>query len=434
LESQFIAQVPEGLIMPDQTFPPSDEKRRSRVASARTVIFDPDNFREVIRPLNVMLIAASGIFLALLLLICVLQLSKPGIWNLLLVAMGGMGTGGLLGFIYGSYGTDVSTRFGPVFSLIGGLLTGATITDLAKEDSGISRCLNSLAIACGLNAGGLIFAVICTFGAAGFLLMYINLGLTLSVYTGQLNKYLEQLRTLRIEVTSRETVRHVPIVDTENRRGTMEVDKSVTTAAVSITAIPGAGVTGSADKLLDDARAYATLKDHVMVEMALRNAIKQRPNDTRIMYDLGLHLLFSITGREAESIPYLEEVVQNPDAPAIAWKNLGFACLWGATTLRRSIEVTHKYLELYPHDKEAKLWLAAAQARLISPQDEEKRKELLAEVSALVKDDPFMRQRILEEAADGEDDDFARWRGDPGFLELLATGARGATKENGGLP
>src|SRR5437868_4214559 len=131
--------------MPDE---PIDDKKTGAVPGAGDE-FNLHDFKRFMRPSNIMLFSASGIFFAALLLICIIRGSDPSIWNLLLVATGALGVGGLMGFIYGSYGSDVTKRFDPVFTLIGGLLTGAAITDLAKNESGINRALNSLASACG---------------------------------------------------------------------------------------------------------------------------------------------------------------------------------------------------------------------------------------------------------------------------------------------
>src|SRR5262249_6174639 len=138
-----------------------------------------------------------------------------------------------------------------------------------------------------------------------------------------------------------------------------------------------------------------------------------------IKYELGLHLLLGVDGKEKESIPFLEQVVQNPDTPLTAWKMLGYACLWDEAALGRSVAATDKYLALFPQDSEAKLWRAAANARLISPNDATKRPAFLREVESLVREDPSLKKRILDIEEDGEADDFKDWRSDPEFRALL---------------
>jgi tetratricopeptide (TPR) repeat protein len=208
-------------------------------------------------------------------------------------------------------------------------------------------------------------------------------------------------------------------IDREERRMPFETDEKIIKAAELIANATGAGETGSAEKLMADARAFATLNKPVQAEKALRKALKKKPNDWRIEYELGLHLLYGVSGREAESIPYLESVVGRPDAPTVAWKNLGFACLWDANQLKRSAEATSQYLKLYPNDKEAQLWLTAAHARMLSPEKEEERKTFLEEFGKLVQGSPEIAERVRDEAEDGDNDDFKSWRELPEFQNLV---------------
>jgi hypothetical protein len=403
--------------MPDQIANPADDQP-TESATARRARFDLEQFRKFVRPLNWILFTASAVFFALLLLTCLLQHDSPGVWNLLLVAAGAAGGGGLLGFIYGSYGSDVTTRFGPVFSLLGGLLTGATLTDLSKKDSGITQALNSLATSCGINdAGGLMVAIIISFASVGFLLMYINLGLMLSPLTAQIIHATGHAGQTEL-LLSREIVKTVAIGGKD--LGMPKAPTSVAKIAAQVlVGRRGAGKAGSPEKLLEDARVFTALGKPEMVEMALRNALKQRPTDALIQYELGLHLLYGLTGREAESIPYLQAAVRDGNTPVVAWKVLGFACLWDEASLGLAVDALHKYLEISPQDKDAKLSLAAAHARMKSPDNEQHKREVLAEVGELIKDDPVMRQKILDEAEDGDADDFKKWRNDPDFKRLL---------------
>src|ERR1700737_1273971 len=98
--------------MPDEHI---DDKKTGVVPGAGAE-FNLHDFRRFMWPSNIMLCCATGIFLAALLLICVIRGSDPSVWNLLLVASGALGVGGLMGFIYGSYGSDVTKRFDPVFT------------------------------------------------------------------------------------------------------------------------------------------------------------------------------------------------------------------------------------------------------------------------------------------------------------------------------
>lgn len=99
---------------------------------------------------------------------------------------------------------------------------------------------------------------------------------------------------------------------------------------------------------------------------------------------------------------------------------LGFACLWDAHQLQRSVEATTKYLQMYPQDKEARLWLMAAKACLLSPDNEAERQTFFDEFAPLLQGDPMRIQRVREMASDGDEDDFRGWRGLPQFQQLLS--------------
>jgi hypothetical protein len=408
--------------MPDAPAQPVDTKATGETAGTGDN-FNLSDFRRFIRPSNIMLFSTTGIFFVVLILICIMRRSDPSTWNMLLVASGALGVGGAMGFIYGSYGSDVSKRFDPVFTLVGGLLTGAAISDLAKNESGISNALNSLASACGQqDAGGLVVAIICSFASVGFLIMYVNLGLMLSPLAAKIS-WIASRPSVSILAMARELVTSVPFIDVDRRQLGWETDNTTTKAAELLANAPGAGETGSAEKLLADARAFAMLNKTDSVEKALRNALTLKPNDWRIEYELGMHFLFGVAGKEKEAIPYLESVVSRTESPTIAWKMLGFACLWDASNIHRSMEATKKYLELYPNDKEAQLWLQAARARSLSADNRDDRKALLDELGPLLRSDPVLMQRVRDEAEDGEDDDFRNWRAVPEFQELLGAHA-----------
>jgi predicted Zn-dependent protease len=231
----------------------------------------------------------------------------------------------------------------------------------------------------------------------------------------------EEADRRRARLVARKILTEVPIAKVEKgRKGPSTPSQATEAAAEILTSRPGAGVTGTSDQLLADARAFKVLNKPDMVETALRKARDLRPNDTRIKYDLALHLLFNIDGREMEAIPLLEDVVKSPDCPAEAWKMLGQAYLWGPDeTLTKGADALERYLKLYPQDTEAILWLTAAHARLMAPDNPSEKITFLAEVQDLIKRDPNMKQRIRDEAYDGEADDFRRWRQDPDLQPLI---------------
>lgn len=112
--------------------------------------------------------------------------TMPSPWNLLLIAIGALSAGGLVGFIYGSFSAQESTRFAPVFTLLSGILSGVGIVDLTKQESAISGALHLLASNCGLGAlgGGVVAFVIAAFFPIGFMLMYVQKSLFLGNLPG----------------------------------------------------------------------------------------------------------------------------------------------------------------------------------------------------------------------------------------------------------
>jgi tetratricopeptide (TPR) repeat protein len=295
------------------------------------------------------------------------------------------------------------------------LLTGAAITDMLKSNSALGNGLDSLGKSCGLeNGGGVILALICTFASLGFPLMYLNLGLVLSPTTALIASLSERGSDM-----AKYWAAFVSPIPFAERRQNLWLDDTKIDAARVIASRPGAGEEGTPDKLFMDARAFVAVNQLEKAEKALRKALQMRPDDVRIQYELALHLLFTMEGREAESIPLLERVVVRPDAPIVAWKALGFARLWDPSTWSKSARATENYLKLFPDDEEANLWLISARAHTLDAGKDEEKKKFFAQLKELLAKYPFLRERIIAEADDGEQDDFGAWRKEPAFRALL---------------
>lgn len=143
--------------------------------------------------------------------------------------------------------------------------------------------------------------------------------------------------------------------------------RRVTIAAAQVIATrPDAGLKGTADQLLTDARAFMALGQFEKAELGLRKALEEKPDDPTLAYALARVLLDPRYHKEKDAIPLLETVVRSVDAPLAAWMLLGYACLWDETKLQRAVEASDKYLSVRPDDAGALLNKACTLAQLAS--------------------------------------------------------------------
>jgi tetratricopeptide (TPR) repeat protein len=376
-------------------------------------------------PLDSLLKWALVVGLAIVLAACTIQSSGGNVqaWNLLLVAAGGLSAGLLAGFAYGSYGRSGS-NLSPVVATLNGLIGGAALTDLSKgHASAISGAFHLAGAGCGLpHSGGLIAAVLLAFFAPGFILAYIYQSQILNLIAAQMASQIDQLQQ------ARDALRRGPDpLQTGEPEARPPANPATLEAARRIAASPGAGETGSPEKLRVDARAFAVTGDEAAAEKAIRRALRQRPDDTRLQVDLASTLIRQ--ERHDEAIDLLETVVRRPDAPAYAWKLLGLAYLWRPGELDRSVDATRHYLQSVPDDPWAQLNLACAYAqkararpRIVS--DPASRIEALNIIQELLSDAryartaPAIRARVRQLMQDGGD--FQFWVDDTGLNELLS--------------
>src|SRR5712692_10527294 len=96
-------------------------------------------------------------------------------------------------------------------------------------------------------------------------------------------------------------------------------------AAEAIAADPNAGRASSLDRLRADGKALFLARDP-RAEGVLRRARRLAPHDSQVLLTLAQLLLAE--GREAEAVEPLTDLTALPDAPAEAWKLLGYAHLF----------------------------------------------------------------------------------------------------------
>ena len=129
--------------------------------------------RRLLSPFLIFLTVFGLLYFLLLVLICFSQVGlQPKIWNVLMLAPAAVGLGNLLGFLYGTFG-DEEQKFKPVFAVFNGLIGGAALADLAKENGVIRGFFGAMAFSCGIPDGsGFLLVVIVPFFAVGFLMLY----------------------------------------------------------------------------------------------------------------------------------------------------------------------------------------------------------------------------------------------------------------------
>jgi tetratricopeptide (TPR) repeat protein len=126
---------------------------------------------------------------------------------------------------------------------------------------------------------------------------------------------------------------------------------------------------GQVGKLLADAQAFYALGKYDEAIDTYKKVLKERPNHTDALFQLGSAL---IAERQFEdAITIFEKLLSLPSAPIKAWKLLGYAYLFypedtpdRIDKLNRSIEVSQKYLGFEPSDVGAQLNLACAYGKL----------------------------------------------------------------------
>jgi hypothetical protein len=98
---------------------------------------------------------------------------RGSVWNLLLLAPGGVAAGGLVGFVLGSYGEE-RRQFSEWAKTLSTLAGGASAADVLRgPESYLVLAFASIARVCGSGtSAGLVFVVLLGFFGLGFLAMY----------------------------------------------------------------------------------------------------------------------------------------------------------------------------------------------------------------------------------------------------------------------
>ena len=372
------------------------------------------------------LAAGAAVFFLVLIIVCIalcFNMTALRPLSLLLVALAALAAGAVLGFVYGSYGTEESKRFEPLFTLLTGLLTGAGIADLAATDrSAINQGLLVLGAACGFDSGALVVAVMAVFAPLGFMGMYVYKSLTLNVPIAERQRDIGAL-----EARSRKTLTETDTLPKPTTPGgddkpveTVPAPAAVKQAARIVAQAPGAGTQGTPEKLVVDARAFSALDQTRDAEIALENALRERPDDLWNNYYLA-RLYLSHSGKEKDAVPLLDKVVHNDPtvAPIAAWKLLGYACLWDPGKLDEALEATKVYLSAYPDD--VGTWVNGASAlaqKWKSTHRTEHKRDLIDWLTKAVEGRPEVKTRLRQLTE--TEPEFQGWENDDELKRFLS--------------
>jgi len=138
-------------------------------------------------PLMLGLLIAAVVWFIVLCIICYLRDEPPcwfwqewfvpsqgNVWNLLILAPAGLAAGNIAGFILASYGSE-QQRLGHMVKAVPALVGGAAAADVLRgHDSYLVQTLDGIADVCGRDtSGGLVFLILLSFFAIGFLAVYV---------------------------------------------------------------------------------------------------------------------------------------------------------------------------------------------------------------------------------------------------------------------
>lgn len=366
--------------------------------------------RRFLIPFNVSMAVATGVYMIAVVVVCVMSKGTDGkCWNLLLLPLAAVGLGAVLGLMYASFGKE-SERFGPAMLAINGALGGAAATDLIKPDSTIGKFFEEIGTACGMTkGGGIVFVIVAGFGAAGFLVIYFNKVLMVNFLQAVQNARIGGLENAKDKVNQSN-----PVTSLEpGAKPKAEAD--VIQAAQVLAAAPKADPKSDLDQVRAQAKSLYLLGQYRDAKRAYEQVVEQDPKDADALCYVGNCSI--LMDRPVEAIDPLERAAALPGAPAVVWKLLGYAYLFGAPgsmsdveRLGKSAAATSRYLETDPTDPGALLNLACAYGQ----QGPEKGvKEKLMPLLRTLKANPQAMARIRELMQPGQD--FVLWAGDADF-------------------
>jgi hypothetical protein len=350
----------------------------------------------------------GGYFLfafATLALVCV-GMGNARAYLLLLVATASFGVGHIIGFLYGVT-TDEKERFSDALTLFNGLLSGALLTDIARDGSWTLKAAHSLSLACGLSGTGALLPVLATFAPLGFVHAYFHKRLLVNLLQKRQDAEIDQIDR------SRKQVDEANIESDPGGRKPPTLTSSLKRAAEMVAASPTAGLGRNLEELRADGKALFLTRELDRAEEALLRALELAPEDPDSLYTLAQVLIDQ--AREGEAVPLLQRLVEIPGAPDGAWKLLGYALLF-TDDLEESQKATERYLKKHPEDLGALLNLACVFGQR-GPENPGARERLLPLLDRLLKAEPRWMARVR--ALTRGNEDFSKWKGDPAFRRIV---------------
>ena len=369
------------------------------------------------------LIAAATIFSGAVLLYLVvmqgLDAANSGrdytkIFNLLMVGGGAFALGIFAGFIFGAAGEEKQS-FSGIVTIMNGIIGGFALSDLMKNDSIIKAMLHSLGRACGMDSVGLVACVLAVFGTAGFMLMYMNKQYLLNPALSKKQQMAEQVqqlsaltRTIKVSLTD---IGSQPKTDPKILDGLKTAIKEFETAAQKDSDLVELL---SVETLKSYSKAYYVTGELCKAEAMLRRARGLSPDDPDTLFYLS-HILITAQ-RPTEAIPYLSLLEALPNAPLLAWKLLGYACLFDPNRLDQAEHASKKYLCICPNDAGAILNLACVYGQR-GPADADNSRKCIEYLTRAIALDATVRDTVKGKLSQpGED--FGKWQDNEDFKKL----------------
>lgn len=341
-------------------------------------------------------------------------LDYASIFNLIFVAAAAFGLGGLAGFIFGAAGEEKQS-FSGMATALNGIIGGFALSDITKKDGVIREVLHSLAVACELPGSGLVACVLVFFGAAGFVVLYVNKqyvlnpAMTKNQQMAEQNQHLATLtRSVKVSLAD---IGSQPTTEPKVVDGIKASLKDFEAAAQKD---PELGDLFSAETLRSYAKAYYVTGELNKAESMLRRARSLSPDDPDALFYLA-HVLITAQ-RPLESIPYLAFLSALPNAPVLTWKLLGYACLFDSNRLDEAERATDKYLCFAPNDAGALLNLACVHGQR-GPVGAVNVTLVMNLLKQAIQIEPAVRAKVKDELTQ-PGGDFEAWKDNPDFQKL----------------
>jgi len=351
---------------------------------------------------------------------------------LYLIALGAWAAGAVVGFIYAATPTE-RPIFDKSLTVINGVIGGFAISDLTSNEGIIRRGLHALATAAGLPTSGGVAAMCVYFGALGFLSLYIGKQYLLNPILDEIARFNQNLAGLAdllpdavMEYPHRDT--DEPFVDDETKHLIQKaLDQPDLIARVEVLARHSrSGRLLAQGTLSMLSKAYYILDQFPLALQANKAALGLDPENPELLFYRGN--ILAAYNRPVDAIAPLEYAIALRGEKAATYKLLGYCLLFQENSWQRALEMTEKYLALYPDDLGAKINKACAMGQR-GPSKEGGPNSLIVYLESLFAQAPSARERIASLTEPG--DDFAAWVEIPEFKRLVIGTGSGPQSSTG---